>query len=149
MYVMILLERGLLSMKETNVFSEEKDNFILKHVATDIKMAEFALHGFTSEQDLMLQEAAAYNLSQAFEKLLKYRIFVAGESYRKTHQIGLLLAQLQQLDIAYPKEFDSLSYMLSAWSVETRYGQYLGIKTEDIKGVLQICKELLVEYSSL
>ncbi len=68
-------------------------------------------------------EVIGFHCQQAAEKLLKALLSDLGVAFRKTHELGGLMEELQRAGASLPPDFDALD-MLTPFSAVYRYEDY-------------------------
>jgi HEPN domain-containing protein len=100
-------------------------------VAEDIDVADAAVR-----LSVPRPGASAFHLQQAAEKLFKSLLVLAGEPFRRTHDLADLAARLMPLYPQFAGTFDALRH-LTIWGVAYRYPA-LEDEPEPLPGVLEL-----------
>jgi len=91
--------------------------------------------------DELYLDIAAYHLQQGVEKLLKYQIEHYGEVYRKTHDIGLLWGDAEELGLNPPEWVWVNRVQLNRYQSETRYGDSIVASRREIREFLVLAEQ--------
>ena len=82
-----------------------------------------------------------FHAQQAVEKYFKAVLALNEVNVRKTHDIGALLGQLQELDLDVPKELDE-AVELTAYSVMARYPLDRDVEPLDRESALRLVSQV-------
>lgn len=92
------------------------------------------------------KDAAAYHLSQALKKALKYRINSYGEEYPLIHKFGKLIEALEDLGEDVPEWLINNSDTIDEYVTKTRYSDsFIAVKRK-LEELLALTENLLKTY---
>ena len=94
---------------------------LLDRALGDLKNARNIVKQYLSDEVQL--DIAAYHVQQGIEKSLKY--FMAGKKieFKKTHEIKILLDQLDKVGIEYPEWLYLNEATITSFAEETRFGE--------------------------
>jgi HEPN domain-containing protein len=121
------------------------DKGLFEIAKADARIARLTLD---SLQDELSINIAAYHTQQAIEKLLKSVLNLSGVTYPATHNLSLLMDLATQKQIAYPDWLDEVSFMLNAWSTQTRYNASFVAARRDVLKILGRLEEWMAQEES-
>ena len=113
---------------------------LLQRAISDIKIVELILKE-NSEDEVQL-DVAAYHVQQAIEKCMKFNIQQAGEVFPRTHDVYLLVQQLEHAGLAAPEWIYNNGDTINSYATKTRYGTSI-VSTR--KKIQELC-ELTSKY---
>ena len=121
----------------------------LERADADIRLAEkLCSSEWNPSNDEMMYDMAAYHAQQGIEKLLKHilhDIYGMDETSRKfrTHKIYDLISMLEE-DYSYtvPDELTEMSIKITDWEAQSRYGDDIVARREDILRAVEIYQRI-------
>jgi HEPN domain-containing protein len=114
----------------------EQALLLLRKAAQDETLLDEVL---TSDQ--VSDEIIGFHCQQAAEKILKALLSDAGVRFRKTHEIGALMALLAQAGHALPDQFENLD-VLTPFGATYRYEDYDAVVSLDRLAARESLREL-------
>ena len=91
--------------------------------------------------DQVSDEIIGFHCQQAAEKILKALLSDVGVRFRKTHEIGALMALLAQSGHGLPDQFENLD-VLTPFGAIYRYEDYDAVVALDLHGARESLREL-------
>ena len=110
---------------------------LLQRARIDIELAK---ENIVKLDDELYLDVSAYHIHQAIEKLLKFQIEHAGESYRKTHDLGLLWEEAEQIELSPPEWIWANRIQLNRYQSETRYGDDIVASRRELKEIVELAE---------
>jgi len=121
----------------------EQAQVLLSMAGKDLK----ALCGM-EDQEVFAEEIFGFHAQQVVEKALKAWLAWLGVQYSKTHDVSLLLAELEQAGVKTDKFVDMIEY--NVFAVQFRYEAYdAGSDSLDRKEMIQCLTELLTHVERI
>lgn len=117
------------------------DKGLLKIAIRDFK--DYSLKKKHYDNDELMLNAMAYNLSQCLEKLLKFKLLENGVKYPRSHSISELLNVFEENKIEYDEDIDLIEPAIREWAVQTRYNIEIVATIKLLERVEKICEELI------
>jgi HEPN domain-containing protein len=114
----------------------EQALLLLRKAAQDEALLDEVL---TSDQ--VSDEIIGFHCQQAAEKILKALLSEAGVRFRKTHEIGALMALLEQAGHGLPDQFENLD-VLTPFGAIYRYEDYDAVVSLDRHEARESLREL-------
>jgi HEPN domain-containing protein len=116
----------------------EQALLLLRKAAQDEALLDQVL-----DSDQVTDEIIGFHCQQAAEKILKALLSDVGVRFRKTHEIGALMALLAQAGHELPAQFENLDH-LTPFGAIYRYEDYDAVVTLDRHAARQSLYELRV-----
>jgi HEPN domain-containing protein len=91
--------------------------------------------------DQVSDEIIGFHCQQAAEKILKALLSDVGVRFRKTHEIGALMALLEQAGHGLPQQFENLD-VLTPFGAIYRYEDYDAVVSLDRQAARESLREL-------
>ncbi len=106
-----------------------------------------ALQGMI-DPEVFVEEIFGFHVQQAAEKAFKAWLALLGVAYSKTHDISLLLAELDQSGVDTGGFFDMIEY--NVFAVQYRYETYdIGLDALDRKETIQCLTKLVAHVEEI
>ena len=93
---------------------------LLDRAKADLQSAQLILS--QNSHDELLLDIAAYHVQQGIEKLVKFTLASNGVQYKQTHDMFILLEQLEDADIEIMPWLEENADTLNSYATKTRYG---------------------------
>lgn len=86
----------------------------------------------STRHDEGLVRIAAYHTQQALEKTLKFILEENGEQLVKTHDLSILISNLDKIGISIPKAIIEIHTIVTHWESMTRYDETFKFSINEI-----------------
>jgi HEPN domain-containing protein len=117
---------------------------LLDRAKFDLVLCNKTLIDFGSDD--LAKDAAAYHLSQAVEKALKFRINSYGQEFPLVHKFGKLIEVLEELGECIPEWLIKNTDVLDDYVTKTRYSDnFIAVKRK-IEELAALADELIKSY---
>ena len=107
----------------------------------DLESAQVMLS--ISQRDELFLDIAAYHVQQGIEKLVKYMLIEDGVRPLQTHDIDILIEQMEKAEIIVPPWVSENADILNSYATKTRYGTNLIATKRKITHLLNLAEEML------
>jgi HEPN domain-containing protein len=104
-----------------------EDVTLLDRAKIDLESCKISME--RSESDELFIDAAAYQIQQAIEKLLKFWMVTIGVDYPRTHDMNVLIGILQKENQEIPEWLTINRNNINLYASQSRYGSSIvGVK---------------------
>ena len=115
---------------------------LLDRAEADLQSAHLILS--QNGHDELLLDIAAYHVQQGIEKLMKFALASNGVQYKQTHDMFILLEQLEDAGIETLQWLEENADTLNSYATKTRYGSDIIATRKKIMHLLELADNYAV-----